>query len=246
MPAVLPRASRISTIQVVASTLSEEMFEEFCAAKGISCVRIPETASQTPDYVLSVDSARIIVEVKEFAQTDQELESDRLLEERGYGNVLSYTPGERLRKKITDANPQLKIYTQGMLPTLLVVCDRGRAVGHADAYNIRVAMYGLEQLHIAVPPIGQGAPSATGWSYGPKRKMTAQTNTSISAIGHLYTIGPDVAQTQLHVYHNRFAKVALASSLLGRYGVRHFEIAAEAHGRTADWQEVIGNTTGST
>jgi len=29
-------------------------------------------------------------------------------------------------------------------PSILVVFDRGRVCGHVDAYNIRVAMYGLE------------------------------------------------------------------------------------------------------
>jgi hypothetical protein len=55
----------------------------------------------------------------------------------------------------------VKARAKGVLPTLLVVFDGGRVVGHVEPYNIRVAMYGLEQIHIAVPPLGTGSPHAT-------------------------------------------------------------------------------------
>lgn len=215
-------------------TFSEKVFEEFCATKGITCLRIAESDRRTPDYELVCGAERIIVEVKEITSNKEEQESDRLLTERGYGNVLSHTPGDRVRKKIADCSAQIKGRTGGKHASLLVVFDRGR--GHIDPYNIRVAMYGLEQIHIAVPPLGMGSPHSTGMGYGPKRKMTPDHNTSISAIGALFMTRS--AQALLYVYHNKFAQVPLKPALLAQYGVEQFELEDETIGITSKWREI--------
>ncbi len=67
----------------------------------------------------------------------------------------------------------------GKYSSLLILFDRGLGFGHLDPYDIRVAMYGLEQVHFALPPVGAGRPYSTGMSYGPKWKMSPQHNTSI-------------------------------------------------------------------
>lgn len=216
-------------------TISEKIFEELCTRLGVVWQRVPESDSQTPDYELVIGTTTVVVEVKEITANAEERESDRLLEDRGYGNVLGGTPGDRVRKKITGCSAQIKTRTTGKLPSMLVVFDRGRVAGHIDPYNIRVAMYGLEQIYIAVPPIGAGSPHATGIGHGPKRKMTADCNTSISAIGALFMTGPD--DFKLHVYHNCFAHVPLEPTLLKRYGVTQFEIA-EATGNASAWKEI--------
>lgn len=217
-------------------TTSERLFEHFCDARGIVCHRVPEAKSRTPDYELVFGNVRVVVEVKEITANAKEQESDRLLAQRGYGAALSSTPGDRVRKKIADCSAQLKARTQGIHPSLLVVFDRGRIVGHVDAYNIRVAMYGLEQIYVAVPPIGRGSPHATGIGHGPKRKMTATDNTSISAIGALVMTGRDA--THLFMYHNVFARVPLEPTLLGPHGVPQFEIGAPTTGGASEWREV--------
>lgn len=217
-------------------TVSEKVFEELCASQGITCLRVEEDEGRTPDYELVVGTERIIVEVKEITPNKEEQESDRLLAERGYGNVLSNTPGDRLRRKIADCLPQIKARTVGQHPSLLVVFDRGRVAGHVDPYHIRVAMYGLEQVHIAVPPIGMGSRYSTGMGYGPKRKMTPEHNTSVSAIGALFMTGPETMF--LSVYHNRFAKVPLKPALLAQYGIDQFELDEEAFGRTSKWRKI--------
>jgi hypothetical protein len=147
----------------MSKTISEQVFEEYCVALGIPFSRIPETTTRTPPYYeLTCDSQRIIVEVKEITPNEEEQESERLLAERGWGNATGGTPGERVRQqKIAACSKQIKARTDGVLPTMLVVFDRGRQIGHVEAYQIRVAMYGLEQIHIAVPPIGAGSPYAS-------------------------------------------------------------------------------------
>jgi hypothetical protein len=98
-------------------------------------------------------------------------------------------------------------------------------------------MYGLEQIHIAVPRNRSNSPHATGMSYGPKRKMTEKHNTSISAIGVMFAIGHD--EILLHVYHNKFAAVPLDSRLLARHGIIQFKLGDDTSGGTAKWEEVV-------
>ena len=217
-------------------TLAEKLFEQYCQEKAISCFRVPESEARTPDYRLAIGEKLVFVEVKEIRPTAEERESDRLLKTRGYGNALGNTPGDRVRKKIKASSGQLRAKTSGQHPSILVLGYFG-TWGHLDPYHIRVGMYGLEQVHLAVPPLGMGSPYRTGMSYGPKRKMTQEHNTSISAIGTLLIPGPDLLQFQ--VYHNRFAEVPLDPSLLARYEITQLELDYEAPGATAEWGEVV-------
>ncbi len=218
-------------------TSSEIYFENLCANLGISLTRIPEGKSKTPDYEFTIDQQLIIAEVKEMARNKEEQVSDRVLQERGYGNALSTTPGDRVRKKITDSSQQIKARTKGKYPSLLVLFDNGFIAGHLDPYCIRVAMYGLEQIHLAVSQDRSISPYTTGMSYGPKRKMTEEHNTSISAIGVLFAREHD--EILLHVYHNKFAAVPLDSRLLARHGITQFKLGDDVPGGTAEWEELV-------
>jgi hypothetical protein len=217
-------------------TTSEEQFEAFCQQRGIPLERIPEADTRTPDYQVTIGAERIIVEIKETSPNPEELESNRLLKERGYGNVTGGTPGDRVRKMIRSASAQLKARSNGVLPALLVVFDQGRVAGHVEGFHVRVAMYGLEQIYLAVPPPGQGQPYATGSGHGPKRKMTNTDNTSISAIAALVMTGPN--SHILYVYRNRFAKVPLNPRLLQAYGVKHYDLGVGDQGLASDWVEI--------
>ncbi|MDA1349729.1 MAG: hypothetical protein O3A47_12835 [Chloroflexi bacterium] len=158
------------------------------------------------------------------------------MKERGYGNAIGGTPGDRVRKMIRSASPQLKARTNGVLPALLVVFDQGRVAGHVEGFHVRVAMYGLEQIYIAVPPLGLGQPYATGSGHGPKQKMTETDNTSISAIAALVMTGPN--SHILYVYRNRFAKVPLNPQLLQPYGIKHYDLGVGDQGLASDWVEI--------
>jgi hypothetical protein len=198
-------------------TLSEKLFEKFCDDHGIACQRIEEGIGKTPDYELSLSGTSAIAEVKEIERNEAEKESDRLLNERGYGEVLSNVPGGRARSKITKASPQIKRRTKGKKPGILVLYDRGRAHGHLDPYNIRVAMSGLEQVHFAVPRDPRQSPYTTGMSHGSKRKMTENVNTSISAIAVMN--GGESDAIRIDIYHNKHASVPLDPALIAGYGI---------------------------
>lgn len=219
-------------------TFSEQLFENYCQRCGIGYSRIAEGSSKTPDYELLVRELRIIVEVKEISRNAHELESDRLLAARGHGLVTGGVPGERVRGKISRCGRQIRALTQGSLPGMLVLFDRGMLTGHLDPYHIRTAMYGLEQIHLAVPPLGSATKiRKTGMTYGGRRKMTATDNNSISAIGVLWTPNPGIVS--LYVYHNKFAIVPLLPSPLAELASAQFELEDETVGRTAGWKECI-------
>jgi hypothetical protein len=201
-------------------TASECAFESYCKERGIVCRRVPAREMRTPDYEITIDSKEIKVEIKELDPTQEDLESERLLKERGYGTVLSRTPGERVRRSICAARGQLKQCSLDGSATLLVLYDRGRGFDYIDPNHIWAAMYGHLQLHLAVPPITKGSPYVLGSSAGPDRLMAGDRNTSFSAIGALFYPAPD--QTGMIIYHNQFARVPLDPALFARHAIHQY------------------------
>ncbi len=128
---------------------------------------------------------------------------DKSLEETRIGHVLSTIPGERVRKKISDASSQIKARTKGHHPSILVLFGRDLSHGHLDLYEVRVGMFGLEQVHFVVPRDMSISPYAVGMSYGPRRKMTKSQNTSISALAVLNTSSAE--EVDVTLYHNIYA-----------------------------------------
>jgi len=218
-------------------TDSEAYFEAFCQRNGFALLPVPVGADKTPDYTLTVGDTLIVVEVKEVQPTPDELESERLVAERGYVKAISRTAGKQVRKKIADCGPQLRTRTQGEHPGLLVLWERGRCAGlHTEPYHIGVAMEGFEQMVLTVPPIGSGeSPSVVGLKHGGRRRITDTANTSISAVALLCVPGPD--RMLLQVFHNRHAAVPLDHALLKSPEVAHFVVRIQPPHRT-DWIEI--------
>src|ERR1035441_5421716 len=106
-------------------TISEQLFEQFCQEHMIQVTRIAESSEQTPDYEILTPNGPIVVEVKELTPNDEDVESARLLDERGYGLAGGRVPGDRIRNKIHSASPQIKSKALGMHPGLLVLYAEG-------------------------------------------------------------------------------------------------------------------------
>jgi hypothetical protein len=94
-------------------TFSESAFEIFCEQVGLPLSRIPERATKTPDYLLTIDRSEIVVEIKETEKNKVEEESDRVLRATGVGKAICVTPGAKVRAMITAASPQIKRGRQG-------------------------------------------------------------------------------------------------------------------------------------
>ena len=202
-------------------TKSELAFENYCTKTRVAWHRIDEGETKTPDYRLEIDGSIMIAEVKEIDRNPDEQESDRELEATGVGNVLGGTPGHRVRKKIAGAAKQIKARTQGRYPGILVlttaggtVSDWSRAFHHLEPYAIKTAMYGLQVVQVAVPSDSSMRPYSIGSKFGPKKKMTPEANTSISAVAVLEpTAG---SALRLVVYRNLYATVPIEPATVSR------------------------------
>jgi hypothetical protein len=65
----------------------------------------------------------VVIEVKEIRRNKEEIESDRLLEQREVGNATGGRPGQRVRKNIESCSAQIKARSQGIHPSLLVLYE---------------------------------------------------------------------------------------------------------------------------
>ena len=215
------------------ATISEEFFEKFCRDQGINCERIEEDGETSPDYLLRIQDHIIIAEVKEIEKNKEERESYKLLKERGRGKVLTNEPGDRVRSKIRKASPQIKARTEGKYSGILVLFDGGNSFRHLDPYNIRVAMLGLEQIHINIPNNLNQSPYSTGISHGPKRKMTENANTSISAIAAMYC--DREGTTSINIFHNPYAAIPLNLEFLNFPRITQFLLNTESCSSASGW-----------
>jgi hypothetical protein len=100
-------------------TLSEQRFEEYCEAKRIRIRPVAVGRTRAPDYDLFMPRRKVVVEVKEITPNPKEkLANAEAIQ--GVTVAQGFAPGDRLRKKITDASSQIKARTRGRYPGLLV------------------------------------------------------------------------------------------------------------------------------
>lgn len=223
-------------------TQSEKLFEKFCENNCIPFLRIATGKSRTPDYEIYLRRRwigfprhKVIVEIKEITPNPEEQKAKKILvtTKMCFSKIV---PGERVRKKISDASPQLRLLTKGRHPGLLVLYDVGFAVGHLDAYQIRVGMYGFETLVITTPPDFRESPHLVARKYGPRRKCTKKSNTSVSAIAVFRT--SQMGDISVSVYHNVYAAVPLPVAWLTRFGCSQFRLGPAEPERIAGWQAI--------
>lgn len=215
-------------------TTSEKLFENFCDRRGIRCRRVSTGAMRTPDYDVFLSRRKVVTEVKEITPNPSERAADSALA-KGKPVVVSITPGQRVRGKISDSVPQIKSRAKRRFPGLLIVYEDGPLPRHIDEYQIRVAMFGFESVVFAVPSDPRQSPYPVDRKYGRGRKMTPDHSTSVSAIGVLSARGGDIGLT---IYHNPHAKIPLPTGLVAQYGIPQFKLADAPHGAIAQWEAI--------
>jgi hypothetical protein len=198
-------------------TKSELLFEKFCQLRCIPYERILPGAVKTPDYNVYVDETKIIIEVKEIDANAEEQQEIEKFDRQGRVSIKSPL-GKRIREKITDAAGKFKEAARNRCPSILVIHNKVRLYKHTSPGDILAGMYG--QLYF--PVCGNvGEPLAIGgMKSGPKKKMTRDVNTSMSAVGVLQDSGSDAPH--FSVYHNFHARVPLDPLLLLRFNVRSY------------------------
>lgn len=186
-----------------AKTVSESMFEDFCACAGIACTAIDTAETRRPDYEIESGGHRIVIEIKQFDPNEDEAASNRSFAGDGVGGTI-IIPGDRIRKAIHSAAPQLKAISRGERPAMLVVYNNSGAMQHTHSYSVATAMHGLDEVPVLVPKDPSISPRFLDARSGRGKKMTANANTTISAIGVLRTAFDDTPI--LCVHHNPHAE----------------------------------------
>ena len=219
------------------TTESEMTFQALCETKGISLERIEREAGKTPDYFIDIEGIRVVIEIKEFEADSRKDDTVREFSENPSRiHISSVTPGNAVRRKIKKAGPQIRQKTGGTLPSMLVLYNRRLLENPANAYQIRVGMYGFDSVVFAVPDDMSVAPHAIDRKFGGSRQMTETCNTSISAVGVLSH--DETGSTHFVVYHNIYSAIPLSSDSLRAVVSRQFVLEPKAQGQVQGWKEV--------
>lgn len=162
-------------------TWSEPLFEKYCAARGYSCVSIPNCDRPTPDYRVTADSHDVLVEVKELRPNEDD---SRFAEELAQRGIASHRdrPGRRAAEAIKEAASQLKELPDSV-PTLIVLLDNvvveGVSVWHGallDSSQIDFGMFGLQTVELGSGRDGRGG----------QRQLRNDHRVHVSAVAVLY------------------------------------------------------------
>lgn len=214
-------------------TESEDLFTWICNREQWVLNRILEThRRKTPDYTIKIGGLEIVCEIKQIDPTKQQLLE---IANNTTGNfTFRHTPGKAVRAKINKGAKQIKTRSNGELPGLLVLyCNLPMEMGNpTEGYDIRVAMHGFDSIVLQISD-GFDAPMPIAHGSGGSRKMTAHSNTSISAIATIdwqsETIG------RLSVYHNSHAAQPLPLGVFAERGHLEFVLGQDKESRWPEW-----------
>lgn len=219
---------------------SELLFEKFCQLNHISYEKIKiskQEGVQTPDYKIEFSGQTVITEIKQFDPNPEEKEINRR-RSQGEHIALGTKPGDRIRKAIRKANPQLKKLSNGMLPTLLVVYDNVTTFQiHTKPYCVMCAMKGLDEVQVEIPNnMSQGQPIFGETVSGREKTMRTDINTTTSAIAVMLQF--DDNDIQLNIYHNHFAAQPINPVLLQSNNIRHYSLPSDSQNSLTVWEEI--------
>jgi hypothetical protein len=224
--------------------VSHEMFERFCALRGIRAEPIPRSAMPTPDYKVWIGPKRYIVELKQLDPNDEDERQRRELETVGQ-TAWEITPGKRARSKIGHAKRQLTRWAKCGVPALLVLFNntRDNFGSYLDSYDIKTAMHGSDDFLFA--RCG-GFSQPLGWVSGGEPTIPA----SFSAVGILFPYHPDDPDKApyLVLYHNDSADVPLDPECVAAVTEHQYrwqdrrphEIGCWVHPITGQYDDVFG------
>jgi hypothetical protein len=223
-------------------TISEQLFERLCKENNIQLSRIEASiipGKKEPDYEIETSLGKVLVEVKQFDPSPEELKLQKQLEDRGRTDVFGGEPGAKVRLKIQSAGKQLKSRGAGSVPSMVVLYNNvpiNRRGTHP--YEIKTAMYGIEKIDLSIASDISTGTSVKDRGFGPKRKMTPSSNTSISAVAALYS-GLD-QQLFMYIFHNVYAAMPLNIHYFQGEKFKHYAIADKVLGQSQEWQEIGG------
>jgi hypothetical protein len=176
-------------------TKSEEAFEKFLNDNGLEFEKIEEDDSPRPDYLVKIDTCKIVFELKELAE-DKNFKTEQF-------SLSKRIIGDHVRKKIHVAKKQIQFAAKQGLPSVLLIynnLDPFHSFGTEDMDFIS-AMYG-EYTLVFDKTHGKISDSF----HGLNQSLAAAKNTSFSAVGRL---SPYLAIMKVTLFENTFSKIKI-------------------------------------
>lgn len=229
-------------------TKSECLFECFCKQNHIAYTRLSEGNSKQPDYEIEISEPKVVVEVKEFAQNEEDKQEDNTLKETGSysGRDNPDCVAKRIRQKIEDASSQFRSYfiNNKLSPALLVLFDNASPrKQYVDPYIIQIAMYGWEQAIISVPHDKNSLPYLVNMGFADRnnKSFRGDKNDLVSAIvvlNECNSNSQDEKYLSLCFYHNQYAKINFPIHLWNRENIHHYMLENKVAGHPQNWIDV--------
>ena len=192
-------------------TVSEEIFEEFCASHSLVCRKIPHADTKTPDYELILGETVVCVEIKQ-------IEAISGFSEQG---VSSRTVGDQVRRQIESAREQMRAAADLELPTILLIynaVDPWQVFGTED-HDFLTAMYGELTIRIRISDGAKAAPF-----HGRNAKFRKGAKLYFSAVGHLSSAAGDI---RVRLFENVYAQNPLPfDAMPACFGLKRIELVA--------------------
>lgn len=212
-------------------TISERLFESLCATHNVPCRRIPSGTSKTPDYEIILGAQRIVVEIKQLDENDEDKRINRALDAT-IANYGSSAPTARLRKQIAQGYRQLKSAAREGQQCLLITYNNSGFLNFIDSFTVTTAMFGSFGFGLGLTTARQIAVTSHGFLGG--RKVTRNTCKQLSAIGVLNDTRADALS--LEVYHNPYAVVPIPPSVIAPLAMSQFRHPEPHSGTFVSWE----------
>lgn len=178
----------------VTLTDSEKLFEQYLSQHDVPFERIPTGSSPTPDYLVTIKTKQVAVEVTS-------IKSGLIFDDAG---GWSRTVGNAIRREITHKSNQLKWAKERKLSSLLLMFD-SESPGFPrvlEDMDFETAMYGARTFKINRQTL------RSGQTYnGQNKKMRPNSNVHISCLGRInYSFQQKLEVT---IFSNLFADVKI-------------------------------------
>jgi hypothetical protein len=209
-------------------TLSEQLFEQLCDIRGVRFEPIPRIKNiRTPDYRMWLNGIdQVIVEVKQMDCNKDDL---RLIENVRKGKEIPSgfrAAGHiRIRNIITNAHSQLKNYSKGLNPAIIVIYDNTEGLAHLDYEDILNGMYGDETVIVDFSQDTESEAKLIGHKFGGNRKLTPYDNRVVSAIALLNFKSNT---PNLCIFHNIHAEICLKPETAWQIADKQFTIQKDS------------------
>jgi hypothetical protein len=179
-------------------TISEELFENYCAVRGYRCARIQiDGVGRFPDYEIQTPRGPLICEIKEIVPNDEDKKNDEGL--RKYGQWESSRKlGKRAYAALKSACRQLRPFENDPRPCMPILFDSTYS-GHLSPNDIDAAMFG--ELVVLFP--SDLTDRRLDFVHGGNRRLTGKRALYVGAVAVLSSGGFE-AFLRLDIYHNNW------------------------------------------